>query len=77
VKGVERVVGVGVCVFAEQVAGSVVLPADDLVGCVGAALLHELPIVPQSGAVAELSPSKPERAEKEYPHPAHHKEHHP
>ena len=36
-----------------QVAGTVVLPADDLVGCVVAALLHELPIVPQSGAVAD------------------------
>jgi hypothetical protein len=65
-----------VCAVAQQVARGVVLPADDLVGCVVAVLLHELPIVPQSGAVAELSPSKPERAEKEYPHPAHHKEHH-
>ncbi len=52
-KGVERVVGVAVCAVVQQVARGVVLPADDMVGCVVAALLHELPIVPQSGAVAD------------------------
>jgi hypothetical protein len=39
--------------IAQQVARGVVLPADDLVGCVVAVLLHELPILPQSGAVAD------------------------
>jgi hypothetical protein len=42
-----------VCAVAQQVARGVILPADDLVGTVVAALLHELPILPQSGAVAD------------------------
>ncbi len=49
----ERVIGIGRRAVVEQVTGRVIAPADHLIRRVIGALLHQRPVHPHRGAVAE------------------------